>query len=254
MRSWMASITPYLAALTLLLGGVRPVTADYVPTQPATAMNFSGGPAADGAITLNALDTGWYDQTGSHDAEIKNYIAGRFENIEYRDFAVFDLSSLSETIVRAQLQLFNPGPPLPGYSSPKPFEIDNLFDVSTSVTNLRANQTGRTDIFADLGTGIPYGAQSVSAADDGTVVRVNLNPAGLAALNAALGGQFALGGAITTLDTTSADEYIFGFSNGPRTVQLVVTAVPEPASLVLMGTGLVAPLVYDWRRRRTSRI
>lgn len=245
----MVRITPYWAALALLLGGGRPVTAEFVPTQPGPNPGSTGGPPADGAFSLPALDTGWYDQAGVHDAANMNYIAGRFANDEHRDFAVFNLSGLPGPIIGAQLQLFNPGPPFPGYSSPKPSEIYTLFDVATPIPTLEASQTGRADIFADLGTGVPYGAQVVSAADNGSVVSVALNQAGLAALNAAQGRQFALGGAITTLDSTLQDEYVFGFSSGPGTVRLVVTAVPEPASRILMVMGLVVPLVSGWRRR-----
>ena len=249
MRSRMARLTPYLAALTLLLGGWRSGMADLVPSLPGPSSGSPGGPPADGSFTLTALDTGWYDQTGFHDAANTNYISGRSGDVEHRNFTVFDLSGLSGPIISAQLQLFNPGPPLPGYSSPNPFQIFTLFDVSTPISTLVASQTGRTDIFADLGTGTAFGAQVVSAADNGKFVTINLNPAGLAALNAAEGKQIAFGGAITDLDLTTLDEYIFGFSNGPDTVRLVVTAVPEPASLALMGTGLVASLIYGWRRR-----
>jgi hypothetical protein len=231
--------------------------ADFDPSLPGPNSGSPGWPPADGSFTLTALDTGWYDQTGFHDASIMNYVSGRLGNNEFRDFSVFDLSGLPGPITSAQLQLFNPGPPLSGYSSPNPFQTFTLFDVTTPISTLEASQSGRTDIFADLGTGstgTPFGAQIVSAADDGNFVTINLNPAGLAALNAAEGKQIAFGGAITDLDSRTVDEYIFGHSGGPGTVRLVVTAIPEPASLILMGTGLVAPLVYGWRRRRITLI
>jgi hypothetical protein len=251
----MVRSSPYLAALTLLLVGAGSVRADFIASDPGPVLGPVGAPPPPPAVAITAQNTGWYDQTGFHDAANTNYISGRLTNNEHRNFTVFSLSGLSGPIVSAQLQLFNPGPPFPGYSSPKPSEIFTLFDVSTPIPTLVANQTGQTGIFTDLGTGVPLGAQVVSAADDGNIVTVTLNPAGLAALNAAEGRQIAFGGAITTLDpTTTANEYIFGFANGPGTVQLIVTAVPEPASLILMGMGLVVPLAYGWHRRRTARV
>src|SRR5207245_1357721 len=103
----------------------------------------------------------------------KNYLAGRLSEVgDHHDFAVFDFSGLGTPIASAQLQLFNPSGtptnPSGGFSSFKPSETYTLFDVSTPIAALRASNTGRTDIFTDLGSGVAYGSQVVSAADNNT--------------------------------------------------------------------------------------
>ncbi len=55
----------------------------------------------------------------------------------------------------------------------------------------------------------------VTAASDGTYVNMTLNGAALAAINAAAGGEFAIGGAV----------------NSP---------VPEPGTLALLGSAALA--------------
>src|SRR5262249_26017955 len=67
-----------------------------------------------------------------------------------------------------------------------------------------------------LGTGTSYGSQTVSAADNGKIVSIAMNAAGGAALNAAEGSQFGVGGALTAISGT-ADQNIFGHSSfGPN--------------------------------------
>src|SRR5262249_28925503 len=156
--------------------------------------------------TLDWVDSGWWNSTGSHDQSNDNYITGQTLGNQYHDFFVFNLAGVHELIVGAQLRLTNPL-----YSSPDATETYSVFDVSTPIAALSARGSGRTDIFTDLGTGSDFGSQTVSSADNGQVVTVNLSPAALARLNAAAGGQVALGGALTTL-AGSVDQFLFGFS------------------------------------------
>jgi hypothetical protein len=66
----------------------------------------------------------------------------------------------------------------------------------------------------------------VSAADNGTFVNITLNAAALAAINAAAGGQLAIGGS------------------------LGIAAVPEPGTFAPIGLGLLG--VAAFRRRRSA--
>ena len=124
---------------------------------------------------------------------------------------------MTQTITGATLQVLNPAN---GYASSDPTETYSVFDVSTPVVALQASGSGRTDIFADLGTGNSFGTRAVSTVDNGQLVSVDLNSAAVSGLNFARGGAFAVGGALTTI-VGSANQYIFGFSS-TGTRQLVL--------------------------------
>jgi hypothetical protein len=56
---------------------------------------------------------------------------------------------------------------------------------------------------------------------------------------------------VTTLSGAGAEEFIFGFSNSAGdTRQLILEVVPEPASMALLGTGL---LMGAYKARRRAR-
>jgi hypothetical protein len=186
-------------------------------------------------VTLNAIDSGWWDDTGSHDAPNKNYLAGFATDTghEHRDFFVFDLSTVTAPMVSAQLRVFNPPN---GFVSPAPTETYALFDVSTPISDLRASGRGRTDIFTTLGSGVSSGARDVSAADNGQIVTIDFNGAGLASLNLHSGGLFATGGAITTIQGQQ-DDAVFAFSGFPSdTRQLVLTVLDAAGPVVVAST------------------
>jgi subtilisin family serine protease len=164
-------------------------------------------------VVVNALDTGWYNSQGLHDAPNPNILAGNVAgDAVYRNFFAFDLAGLGGSVTDARLLAYNPPG---GYISPDPSETFELFDVSTPIDSLLAGGFGLTGTFDDLGTGTSLGATEVSSAQDGSYVEVGLNPAALAQIEAALGSQLALGGALTSLNTT-ANELLFAFSGNPE--------------------------------------
>ena len=224
-----------MAALALLAGGMQPAKAQ--------------------TITLNAVDSGWYDEFGRHTPANQNYLAGRSfvfgigGTLVFNNFFVFDLPAFAQPIASAELRIFNP---TNGYFSLDPTEIYTLFDVSTPISALVAGGTGRTDIFADLGSGVPYGSQVVSAEDNGRIVTIGLNAAGVTALSGA-SGLFALGGTLTTLSPGGPlIERVFGFTSEASQRQLVVTLIPEPGTLALFSTSALGLLGCGWRRRRQA--
>jgi hypothetical protein len=196
-----------------------PGTAEDISGTNGALGAVAGGPS--GTITLNAVDSGWWNNQGTHDAANKNYVAGGLPTSEFRDYFVFNLAGVAQTITSAQLNLSNPA--YDGYGGTSNSETYTLYDVSTPVQALEASGANQPGIFNDLGSGTVLGVQTVSAADDGRVVSVGLNAAAVAMLNGNRGGTTALGGALTPLAAPD-NRYIFGHTGGQGDVkQLVLT-------------------------------
>ena len=100
---------------------------------------------------------------------------------------LFDLATVTQPFTSASFE-FSSGSPNSGDAT----ETLALFDYTGSISALTGN-TGGAAGFADLGSGTSFGNVSVTLASPGQYT-ITLNAAGLAALNAALGGQFAFGG------------------------------------------------------------
>jgi hypothetical protein len=214
-------------------------------------------PGVAATVTLDAVDSGFYFANGLHNPRIENYLTGVFTT-EHRSFVVFDVSRIFGTINSATLRLFNPNisPFQPGYLSPDPTEILNIYDVTTPAGDITGNTAGLAG-FDDLGSGTLYGTRVVSAADNGTVVETPLMNSAVAGLNAAT-GLFVLGGALGTIGT--GDQYVFAFSmasfvpDHTRQLVLDVTPVPEPSTAAFIAIGALALVVVNSQvrfRRRT---
>ena len=178
---------------------------------------------------------GWYDETGLHSASNPNYVAGILELIsgpvEHRNYFAFGgIGSLApgETISSATLNLTNPDCPTCGYISPNPTETYTLWDVATDPFTLVLDSPsgpGGVAVYTDLGSGVSYGSRVMSAADNGTVVSIALNAAGLAYIFGNIETGIVFGGA---MDTTAP--------------------IPEPTTMLLLGSGLVG--LAAWKRRQ----
>jgi len=193
-----------------------------------------------GTQTLSATHMGWYTQAGASELALTggtNYFAGftAGDGRTFNNFFVFDLSSVSNPITGATLSLYNPTAATDGGNG---FESDltnaalyTLWDVSTSISKLESGQISSVSTFGDLGSGTTYGNYTMTAADDGTQVHIDLNSDAITALNGAEGGQVAFGG--TAVATTVS-----------------VSSVPEPANLYLLGPAIAG---LGWARRRMKR-
>ncbi|QDU41480.1 PEP-CTERM motif protein [Maioricimonas rarisocia] len=220
----------------------------------ATAGNVQAG-----MITLSATDSGWYRDDGFHQSTNENYIAGTEHSI-HRNFFTFDLSSVSGTIVGATLRLENPNN---GYyyfpPGPDPSPSYALFDVTTPVATLTAAHSAGpagVAVYDDLGTGASYGSVSVNSSSNGTIVEISLGASAISDLNAAIGADFAIGGA---LPPSTGFNYIFGSTSpGAFTKELTletssVSPVPEPSSLALFSIGTAMTGLGAARRRRREK-
>jgi hypothetical protein len=201
------------------------------------------------AQTVVFTDRGQYSNTGFHNPTNPNYVVGDGFGNEFRNFFVFDLSSVVQPIASAKLALFVPSAQTgPGYNSADPSENYELHDVTTSLATLTGG-TGGVAAFTDLGGGVVYGSRTMTAADQGTVVEITLNAAAIAQLDAAT-GLIGIGGSLTTLDGVPNAEFTFGSSGSVGDIsELRLTLVPEPSNAIICIAASLALI-----RRVRSRV
>ncbi len=203
-------------------------------------------------ITLDASDRGWYnkDASGSyyHDPDSHNYMVGRYSEMEFRNFYVFDLTDIVDQITSATLRVNVLG-------ITEGSETYELYHVETSVGDLTSGISDLGAIFDDLGSGTAYGSREILSSEANTYIEISLDADFLSDANDA-SGLFAIGGALTTLvPDSSDDEYVFGYhlERALNYSQLVVETIPEPGTIVLLLTGATAMFAFT-RGRRTRRV
>ncbi len=189
----------------------------------ALLLALATGRAADCPLTFPVADAGWYTAGNYHDPENVNYIVGYHGAgaTELRNFFVFDLPALNGVVAGAQLRIFTFT-----ISTPQAAETYELHDITTPLATLLAGAgAGVTNVFNDLGSGLLYGARAITNSQGDSYTTMTLNSNAVAAINAADGQPFALGGRVSTLAAVpGADEKLFGFSFGAAPyVELTVT-------------------------------
>ena len=199
-------------------------------------------------LLIDASDSGWYTNTGTHDPNNTNYTVGCCVDLStFRNFFVFDVPPLSGPVDYAELRIF-----VSQYNdTDDPSETYQLFDVQAPV--LQVTSGGGVSVFNDLGVADLFasalGSAVVTAADEGRVIVVPLNQSGLTYL-ASGGGLVAFGGSIDSTLSFTGGEKVFGGSGlGLGTQQLFIHAVPEPTSMIFIALGLLTLIVSNRSRR-----
>jgi len=199
-------------------------------------------------IILNPIDRGTYTATGAHSPEYHNYVIGSSSSdpdFISNNFFVFDLSGVLEQVISAEFWIESNW-----YISDDPSETFTVYDITGSIPAIRDGSAGLAG-FTDMQSGNAYGSIDVSSADNGTMLHIILNTQAIQDINAGLGGQFAIGGTVSTLDmVTPRQEEIFGPTNpdDPRDgVELRLTVVPEPS---VFGLLIASCSVLTLRRIR----
>jgi hypothetical protein len=225
------------------------------------------------ALILDAYDSGHYSSSGSmystsvgHDSADEEYIVSSSvfgtspssgSSQANRNFLVFSIPTLTDAIVEAELHL-----DLGQYTANATSLTYELFSVETGIDDLIAGGSGSMSfpdsvlgdyetmisIFTDLGTGGLYGSTSIANTDTGTL-DIALNLTALNALNAAVGSDFAIGGSLFFTSIPQGGVFADTGSLSLRQLELTTAPVPEPMTILLMGTGLVGFAIPSFRKR-----
>jgi hypothetical protein len=124
-----------------------------------------------------------------------------------------------------------------------------MYGVDTPTSILTAGGDGLSSVFDDLGSGDAFGTRTYTREDNGAVVDIAMNGAGVAAVQAAVGGYFALGGAVAS-DSEGRDRYLTYAEGGIRQLSI---EVPEPAGLALFGIGTFVVFGFQAHGRRRGK-
>ena len=204
----------------------------------ATAITFHlTAPAVAGVASIPALDRGWIRSNGQTNTD-GNYITGSAEGVEYRSWFVFEIPlGAAYQVTSAALRLDSA---LIASVTPWNPEPISFGAVSTPIATL-LGRGGGASVFQDLAAGTPFGQRGYRDELDRNQIRdVPLNSDAVAAINAVLGGQIAIGGHAPDI-WWPFNEYAFGATTHQFFVHIVLeyAPIPAPASLALPAAGVL---------------
>ncbi|MBX3410640.1 MAG: hypothetical protein KF859_12250 [Phycisphaeraceae bacterium] len=187
--------------------------------------------------------------------------------VERRNYFIFSLTDVSDTVTGARLKLFLPGPTeaapfLPsGYVSSDPTETYRVSGSAAPWWAFYEAFTGTatpamlTAMFDTMGApSTEYGIVTVSPMAAGTDIVIELNAAAIGAINASLGSMFHITGRLTDIHPEAPgmppSELLFAYTDIPHEFmampRLELDIIPTPSAAV----PLLAALALRPRRRR----
>jgi hypothetical protein len=179
--------------------------------------------ATAASYTVNATGTGWCDSGSCNNTNVKSF-ANLDLNGYINDWQAYTLgaSSGSGTITGATLSIFEDGRNGSFYSAGG----GTINFYLASGINFNGLQSGPS-----IGTIVDGSVEPVNA-----YINIALNSYGLAQLNLLQGSSFVIGGS-----NGGSRVEAFGYTSGSPSPYLTLqrSTVPEPASLALLGMGLV---------------
>jgi hypothetical protein len=188
---------------------------------------------------VDASDRGWWRHDGYHDSSNKNTFTGQNGNGTqlFNSFFVFDLTSISGNSVESAILRLE----VENYFGPDSSESLTIYDVATPIPVLTASGTD-VGVYTDLQSGNDYGNFTVHPSDEGSIIEITLNSQALADIEAAIGGQFAVGLHVNNISLPSGNEGVrFSLDDEARVHQLILTTSTGGGG----GGGQGSPLTYD---------
>ncbi len=199
-------------------------------------------------LTFNAIERGWFAETGAHSSDLRNTSTGIAGDLGVlRTFLVFDLAALCDSISQATLHL-----ELEAYLSAdveETFVVSGVVAPARSMTmTYRPGAAGGQAIFEALGAGVEYGRATVTAGDVGRVIEISLNEQAIADMKEAAGGLFTMSIQLEYMANRPSDNDLlkmirFSAASEDRKHQLVVEVMSESGGVA--GDSGVFGLQYD---------
>lgn len=216
----------------------------------------SAGWTCDGSYCY--ANEGWWSpgtgQPGLSSTPNSNYLAGTFQSATYRDFFTFDTSVIKNQVTAADIatgissamfvaSLFNTSPSgnvqfvlSAPTSGPDDLNATDTHDSASSATILA--------LYNSLyNPGSTYGSTNLNLSSTSNPLQIALDQAAINQITCAMQG--AQSGSCAPLQYSNAANSYNLFTVG-GSLQDVTATVPEPATLLLLGSGVLA----IFRRRR----
>ena len=236
----------FVAALAFSTDSRADPVAFSTSRNPFTPGVFNQGWWAEG-------DLGDFASDSNH-----NYLTG-YARSEFRSFFTFDLSSLDLTDRTLAGAVFEVNGAT--FFADSAEETLGLFDVTTAANVVNHNEGFNSTVFADLGTGVSYGTFEIAKYPANSYLTFALNEAALQDIARNAGSFFTIGARslsgtpIPFEDPNFRFDLLFAFSGEfPASlildIQPASAPVPEPSTIILLGTGVAALMTRRRHRRR----